>query len=230
MRQTIFLILLVSGFAVGVFGSTQTIAIDAAQPTHYFYTPTPYVNPPYSLILSLHEISFALPYNLQLQASLFDNIGRINVGAKYGILDNLSVGVGLAHTIAHIGRGNHGIASWARPRLGAFLTWGPIIGEPVELGITPHFQAGDRFSVGVDLGLKVKPVPMWAIIWEVGSSVDVSDNRLYLNTDGGIRISPPSLPFLNFDIGVDLEEFPVVEHTSPSATVYFDVIFGMVVK
>ncbi len=200
-----------------------------AQPTHYFYTPAPYVNEPYAMVVGLHEISFAVPYNLQLQGSVFDNIGRLNVAAKYGIIDNLSVAAGLAHSLIHVGRGTHGIPEWASPRFGAFVCYGPIVSEALEVGITPHTQLGDHISAGGDLGFKINVNEVWAIIVEVGTSFDFNDEIFYLNTDGGIRLNPPGISFLNFDLGVDLEEFPLVEGVSPTVTVFFDLIFGMVV-
>ncbi len=200
-----------------------------AHPTHYFYTPTAYVNDPYALVVGLHEISFALPYRLQVQASIFDNIGRLNAALKYGILDNLSVAVGLAHSLVHVGRGTHGIPEWAAPRFGAFLCFGPIANSIVELGLTPHTQLGDHASVGADLGFKLTPHDFWALILEVGSSFDATDEIMYLNVDGGIRINPPTISFLHFDLGVDLEEFPLVDDVRPTVTVYFDILFGMFV-
>ena len=201
-----------------------------AHPTHYFYTPTAYVNDPYALVVGLHEISFALPYRLQVQASIFDNIGRLNAGLKYGILDNLSVAAGLAHSLVHVGRGAHGIPEGSAPRFGAFLCFGPITNSTVELGLTPHTQLGDHISIGADLGFKLTPNSFWAVILEVGSSFDATVELMYLNVDGGIRISPPAISFLHFDLGVDLEEFPLVDDVSPTVTVYFDILFGMFVK
>jgi hypothetical protein len=226
-----FVFLLVVGIAVATSAqSGEPQDITASHPTHYFYTPTPYVNNPYALVVGLHEISFALPYRLQVQGSIFDNIGRLNFALKYGLLDNLSVAAGLAHSLVHVGRGNHGIPHEASPRFGAFLCYGPVINENFELGLTPHTQLGDHISVGADLGTKITPNPMWAVILEVGSSLDATDEILYLNFDGGIRINPPSVSFLHFDLGVDLEEFPIVDHVKPTVTVYFDILFGMVVK
>jgi hypothetical protein len=201
-----------------------------AHPTHYFYTPTAYVNDSYALVVGLHEISFALPYRLQVQASIFDNIGRLNAALKYGIIDNLSVAAGLAHSLVHVGRGTHGIPEWARPRFGAFICYGPITSSTVELGLTPHTQLGDHISVGADLGFKLTPHDFWALILEVGSSFDATDEIMYLNVDGGVRINPPTISFLHFDLGVDLEEFPLVDDVSPTVTVYFDILFGMFVN
>jgi len=112
--------------------------ITASQPTHYFFTPTANVNTPYSLVVSLHEISFSFPDNLQIQASIFDNIGRLAFGAKYGILDNLAVGAGLANTAVHIGNG-HAIHD-AASRFGAYLTYGFIKNPTFEAAITPNMQ------------------------------------------------------------------------------------------
>jgi len=40
---------------------------------------------------------------------------------------------------------------------------------------------------------------MWSIIWEVGTSGDLTTSKFWFDTDGGVRIHPPSIPFLNFD-------------------------------
>lgn len=210
--------------------SAQQTEIKEAHPTHNFYTPAPYINPEHALVIGLHELSYALPYRLQLQASLLDNIGRLNLAAKFGILDNLSLAAGLAHSLIHVGRGTHGIPEWASPRFGAFLCYGPLLTKEVEIGITPHTQVGDHVSLGGDLGLKFNLNIWWAILFEVGSSMDFTDERLYMNFDGGIRINPPKIAFLHFDLGVDIEEFPLVDGVRPSVTVFFDVLFGMMVN
>ena len=207
----------------------QPSSITPSSPTHYFYTPAAYVNPPYHLVLSFHEISFSLPANLQLQASIMDNIGRVNFGAKYGLLDNLSIGAGMAYNLVHLGRGSHGIHD--RPRLGLYLTYGFIGTSSFEMAVTPHSQIGTHFSIGADLGTMITPHEIWSIIAEVGTSVDVNDGLFYLNLDGGVRIHPPKIPFLSFDFGIDLEEFAVnSERVSPTVGVFIDVIFAMVVK
>lgn len=210
---------------------SQSVKITASQPTHYFYTPTASVNPPYNLVVSLHEISFSFPANLQVQASLFDNIGRINLGAKYGITDNLSIGAGLASTLIHLGNGSHGIRSDDH-RLGLFFCYGFVNTNVVEAVVVPHSQLfGQSNSLGCDLGGKVTPSDFWSIIYELGTSYDFASHILYWNTDGGIRVHPPAIPFLNFDIGVDVQEFAVnVSHPNTSASAYFDVIFAMVTK
>jgi hypothetical protein len=219
--------------------ASNQISITPAEPTHYFYTPMAKVNPPYHLVVSLHEISFSLPENLQLQASLFDNIGRINLGAKYGIAENLSVGAGLAHSLLHMGNGCHGIPSWKPPRFGAFLCYEFVKTRSFEATVTPHTQLFDDNSFGCDLGGMHTPSDFWSLIWEIGTSFDVNDKNenninqvgFYFNTDGGIRVHPPSLPFLSFDLGVDVQEFKVNARTPrTSATIFTDAIFAMVTK
>jgi hypothetical protein len=210
--------------------NNQEFRIQASAPTHYFYTPTPYVNEPWNVVVGLHEMSICLPYNLQLQASLVDNIGRINFGAKYGFTRQFSVGAGLAYSLAHFGRGNHGIPHYAAPRFGAYAVFGPVVSDQFELGITPQLQVGDRVSAGVDLGMQIRPNPVWSIIWEFGSSFDFEDDVVYLNTDGGVRVNPPKAKFLYFDAGVDLEEFKIVKNTHPTVTAFFDVLFAFVAK
>ena len=204
--------------------STMAYPIEAAQPTHYFYTPTAYLNNDFELVASLHEVSYALPQHLQFHASFVDNVGRINFGARYGIFDNLSVGAGLAWSLASFGR--HGVPHYARPRFGTFLTWG-IIREPqFEAAITPHLQFGDHFSTGADFGMMITPSEYWSIIGEFGFSFDFTDNDPYLNTVWGARIHPPQIPFLSFDGGVDFVESRP-EHFAREFAPFIDAIFTM---
>ncbi len=220
--------------ALWIFAATaaqqQEIKITASQPTHYFYTPMAMVNPPYHLVASLHELSFSLPGNLQLQASLFDNIGRVDFGAKYGIQDNLSVGAGLAHSVLHMGDGVHGIGK-DDSRLGVYLCYCFVKNSKFEAAVTPHSQLfGKSNSFGCDIGGMATPSDFWSFIWEFGTSYDV-DGLFYFNTDGGLRVHPPSIPFLSFDGGIDVQEFAVnAGHPGTTAAIYFDAIFAMVAK
>lgn len=233
MKKTIILVVLTMITMARANSSTdsQSFTITNSEPTHYFYTPTASVNEPYNLVISLHEISFSFPAHLQVQASLFDNIGRINLGAKYGITENMSVGAGLASTLVHLGNGSHGIPSDDH-RLGLYFCYGFINKPVIEAVVVPHSQLfGKSNSLGCDLGGKVTPSNFWSIIYEIGSSYDFNSQLLYCNTDGGIRVHPPSIPFLNFDLGVDVQEFAVnVNNPETSASVYFDVIFSMDTK
>ena len=215
-------------FIFNGFCASET-TITASGPTHYFFTPMAQVNPPYSLVVSLHEISFSFPNNLQVQASIFDNIGRLAFGAKYGIYDNLSVGAGLANTLVHIGNG-HAIHD-AASRFGAYMCYGFIKNPTFEAAVTPNMQLFDHNSIGCDLGGMVTPSSIWSIIWEVGTSGDLTTSKFWFDTDGGLRIHPPSIPFLNFDAGVVVSDFIVNDpRPSTSATIYFDAIFAMKVK
>lgn len=217
--------------------SAQTTVIKASRPTHYFYTPAPYVNPPLNLVLSFHEISFSFPGNLQVQASLLDNIGRVNFGAKFGIRDNLSIGAGLASTLIHVGRYGHGIPE-GHYRVGVYLCYGFLETQRVESAFTFHTQFADHFSLGVDWGLMGTPNEWWSLIVEVGTSLDLTAHRydrdhdvlFYFNVDGGIRVHPPAIPFMSFDLGIDLEEFAFRRHVHPGVTIFFDAIFSMALQ
>jgi hypothetical protein len=239
MNRYFLLTILISIVAAAAVAGEREIKIKPAKPTHYFYTPMPDVNPAYCLEASLHEASFSLPDRLQVQASLFDNIGRVNFGAKYGITRDCAVGAGLAHSILHMGDGAHGIPSKAPPRFGLFLCYRFVETLQFEAVITPHMQLFDHNSLGCDFGGMWTPSDMWSIIWEVGTSMDVNDHNddgrthtgFYFNTDGGLRVRPPSLPFLSFDGGIDVQEFKVNRrNAATSATIYVDAIFAMKVK
>ncbi len=205
--------------------SAKNVTIRPAEPTHYFYTPKANVNPPNHMVIGLHEFSYAFPGNMQLQASVVDNVGRINLGAKFGLADNLSIGGGLASSFVEFGP--HGIHANDK-RLGLFLSYGVMQSGNMEMVITPHTQIGDRISLGLDLGMMFTPIDVWSFIWEIGSSVDTHENDggLYLQTIGGFRIHPPAIPFLNFDIGVEIEEFNV-EH-DPNVGAFLDIIFSFI--
>jgi hypothetical protein len=200
-----------------------------SKPTHYFYVPTAYLNNEFDLVASLHEIAFTLPANLQLHMSLVDNVGRLNFGARYGFAPNLSVGAGMAWTFVQIPYGGHAIKHWANPRLGMFLAWGISKTSTFETCLVPQLQVGDHFSLGVDFALKATPSNFWSFIWEVGTSFDITAGEFWLNTDGGIRIHPPAIPFLSFDAGIDLVE-ENLNNYHPHVAPYFDVIFAIRTK
>jgi len=217
-------------FAATVFGE-RDVKITASKPTHYFYTPTASVNPENHLVLSLHEVSFGLPQHLQVQASLFDNIGRVNFGAKYGIADDLAVGAGAAWSLASFG--HHGIKHEDAARFGAYLCYEIVQNRKFEASVTGHTQLFNHNSIGCDLGLMATPSSMWSAIGEVGTSIDFTDSpaSFWFNMDGGLRVHPPSIPFLSFDGGIDIVEFVVnTPHAGTFVTIYLDAIFAMVVK
>ena len=201
-----------------VFAKNHTV-----EPTHYLFMPTARVNQPGDLVLGLHEISYALPGKLQLQFSLVDNIGRLDLAAKYGFHRNLAGGLGLAHSLVDFGK--HGI--WQGPaRFGAFLAY-EFDSRYYGMVLTGHTQIGSNVSVGADLGGKITPASVWSFLWETGVSVDLSDEALYVYGIGGIRFNIPSVPGLFFDIGVQAEEFDIelLGKGRPFAGVFFDVMY-----
>lgn len=214
-------------FAVSVIsGICQASTIRPAQPTHLFYTPTAYLNNPYDLVVSLHEISYTLPYDLQFHISLVDNIGRNCLGVRYALSDRMQLGAGLAHSITTFGDGGHGIKEWAESRFGFFFCYGFARSSELEAAVTPHMQLGDHFSLGVDLGFMKNVNEVFSFIGEIGSSFDMTDEEAYLNLIPGIRIHHPKAPFLSFDIGVDFTESPVRDFGS-NINPYLDIIFAI---
>jgi hypothetical protein len=199
----------------------------SSRPTHHFFTPASYINSPYSLVIGLHEFSFSLPNNLQLQASLFDNIGRLNMCAKYSIMENLSVAGGVASTIVHLGGGSHGIALEDNARLGAFVCFGFVFCSAFERAFTLHTQIWDKINAGLDFGMMTTPSYTWAIIFEAGSSYNFSDKEFLLNFESGIRINPPVFRLLFLDLGVVIEDFVVRSTSQVSFTMFFDTIVAL---
>ncbi len=200
-----------------------------AKPTHYFYTPTAYLNSDFDLVISLHEFSYTLPHNFQPYMSIVDNVGRVCFGLKYGITHNLSVGGGLAWAFSTLFYGGHGIHREFEPRLGAFLSWGPVRESSFEMSLTPHLQIGNHFSIGADVGMMFTPSDFWSIIGEFGFSFDLTTADPYINTIWGTRIHPPVIPNWSFDLGVDIvEATPRRFLVSPYAVrPFIDVIFTM---
>jgi hypothetical protein len=241
---TIPLLLLVIGQSTPL----QSATIRPAKPTHYFYTPTPHVNPPWHFVASLHEISYAFPHNLQLQLSLLDAIGRMKFGAKFGIAPNLSIGAGLSSYWGHMWYWDH---RWHHPhwdpydpydryyhyryrhhywpaRLGVFLSTGRGRSD-FEWSITPNLQLGDPIGLGCDFGLMATPSEWWSLIGEVGGSIEIDFHHhpwVWFFVDGGIRVHPPTIPFLSFDGGVGFGVFD----WDPGVSIYIDVIFAMVTR
>ncbi|MCX7726283.1 MAG: hypothetical protein N2053_05490 [Chitinispirillaceae bacterium] len=206
-------------------------SIRATKPTHYFYTPTAYINDEFDLVISFHEVSFVLPHKLQLHLSVVDNVGRICFGMRYGFFDNLSIGGGLAWSFATLSEG-HAIHREFDPRLGVFLCWGFVKSAGFEAALTPNIQVGDHTSAGLDLGMKITPSDYWSVLGEVAISFDITDAMPYINTIWGTRIHPPQIPFLSFDVGIDVvERSPERFGRGRGAYgVFLDVIFTMKTK
>jgi hypothetical protein len=206
-------------FAVVAFAGAVFARNATTEPTHYLFMPTARVNPPGYLVLGLHEISYALPGKLQLQCSLVDNIGRLDLAAKYSFHRNLAGALGLAHSIINFGE--HGVHKPAR--FGAFLAY-EFDSRYYDMVLTGHTQIGSAFSIGADLGGKITPTNVWSFLWEVGVSVDLTSETLWLYGIGGIRFRLPGVPGLFFDLGVQAKEFDV-EVFQPGAGVFFDVMY-----
>jgi hypothetical protein len=208
----------------------QAFTIESAQPTHYFYTPTAYLNTEFDMVGSLHEAAFTLPYKFQAHTSIVDNVGRICFGGRYGITGNLSVGAGLAWSFSSFPYGGHGIKHEdPHPRFGMFLCWGPVLEDRFEMSVTPHFQVGYHFSMGGDAGMMITPSEYWSIIGEFGFSFDFNDARPYINTVWGARVHPPQIPFLSFDGGLDFVENPPEDFAQSEYAFrpFIDAIFTM---
>jgi len=217
-------------FAVAVFAVVGGAFAKnhAVEPTHYLFMPTARVNQPGELVLGLHEISYAFPGKLQIQASILDNIGRLSLAAKYGFHKNLAGGVGLASTFIagdFAENGSHGVPEGAPARIGAFLTY--EFGRPhYGLVLTGHTQVGDHFSIGADLGGRITPSSVWSFLWETGLSVDLTDKLIYLYGIGGLRFNI-AVPGLFIDIGAQALEFNIKEfgRGRPHAGMFFDVMY-----
>ena len=213
-------------FGAVVISLCQASSIRPAKPNHYFFTPTAYMNKPFELVGSLHESSYSLPYNFQAFGSWADNIGRINFGARYGILDNLSVAAGLAWSFITFDHGGHGIHHAFQPRFGTYLCWGFVTTPNFEAALTPHVQLGDHISAGGDFGMMITPNEFWSVIGEFGFSFDFDDQIPYFNTIWGARVHPPDIPFLSFDCGLDFVESPP-ERFARRFWPFIDVVFTM---
>ncbi len=228
MRSSFFHAVTITGMLWMASFCQGSSSIRPAKPTHYFYTPTAYLNNEFELVASFHEISYALPHDLQFHASLFDNVGRICFGARYGIHDNLSIGGGLAWSLYSLPNRGHGIIhNDDHPRFGGFLCWGITKDSRFECALTPHFQLGYHFSMGCDYGMMITPSKWWSIIGEFGFSFDLNDSEPYFNTIWGARVHPPEvIPFLSFDAGIDFVESRPEDFAERFAP-FFDVIFSM---
>jgi hypothetical protein len=217
---------LIALFFCTTFSQPNT-QIQAAKPNHYFFTPTAYMNNEFEVVASMHEVSYTLPLKFQAYGSFVDNVGRLCFGARYGILDNLSVGAGLAWSLISFPRGGHAILhSDPHPRFGTYLCWGFLNFPKIEAALTPHIQAGYHVSVGADYGMMITPVDFWSIIGEFGFSFDISATTPYFNTIWGARVHPPQIPFLSFDFGLDFVERPP-EEFARQFWPFFDVVFTM---
>jgi len=212
--------------------TTQVFAtnIRPSYPTHFFFTPTPYLNNEGDLVISLHEISYTLPYKLQVIASLVDNVGRNDFGIRYALYDNMNFGFGIAHSFTTFDHGGHGIRHYDDARLGLFLACGIKHTRSFDATITPHAQLGKHKSLGADLGIRNTPNEAFSIIGEAGLSIDMTTSTPWLDVVAGTRIHPSSIPFLMFDVGIDLVESPVDHFLESAPFPYLDVVYTMKTK
>ncbi len=174
--------------------------------THLFYTPTPYVNKANTLVVGLHEISYSLDDKLQFQLSLFDNIGHIDFGAKYQMWEDISLGIGLAGTINHAHWDYDGYyyhSSSNHKRLGIYLTGDLANSAGFAAAYTLHSQIGEEVNIGADLGGIKGFGPVWSLIAEITSSLNVNHADVFFGFNGGVRIVPPPTPFLFIDLGLN---------------------------
>jgi hypothetical protein len=223
-KSVVLIAVLAIGF--GAFAqqsrNSQNVTLRPTQPTHYLFMPTARVNSPGDLVLGFHEISYAMPGNLQIQASIIDNIGRTCLAAKYGIANNMAIGGGLASTLVNIAW--HAIPP-SDARLGMFFVYEFENRKEFAMAISPHTQLfGNGFSFGMDFGMRFTPVDFWSFLWEAGSSIDV-ERGLYLNAICGLRIHPPTVPFLFITVGVAASDFNVSDFNT-RARPYFDVMIA----
>jgi len=222
-----FNVFYVALLAVIVVVSAGFAAIRPAKITHLYYTPTAYLNDEYDLVVSLHEISYTLPQKLQIHMSLVDNIGRNCLGVRYALMDNMNIGAGVAKSFTTFNDGGHGIRDWdPHTRFGLFLAYGFVQSSSFEATVIPHAQLGYHISMGADLGFRKTPNEVFSLIGEIGSSFDLNDSEAYINLIGGVRIHPPKIPFLSFDLGVDFTESNFDEFTK-KVNPYIDIIFTM---
>lgn len=206
--------------------TASNVNIRPSYPTHLFYTPTAYLNDEYDLVVSLHEISYTLPEHLQVHMSLVDNIGRNCLGVRYSLADNMQVGAGVAYSLITLGDGGHGIKEGDDSRLGLFLTYGFAHTTTFDAAVTPHMQLGKHISMGADLGFLKTPNDIFSLIGEIGFSFDMNETQPYLNLIFGMRIHPPRIPFLSFDLGIDFTESKFEEFTK-NINPYIDIIYTM---
>ncbi|MDD5675888.1 MAG: hypothetical protein PHC61_17085 [Chitinivibrionales bacterium] len=190
----------------------------ASQPTHYFLGPTPQVNNLYDFVFSLHEISLGLGSGLQVQASLLDNIAGVDLGIKYALSPTMALGGGLAHSLVDAGNWWHNDYYYNYPDfygLGAFLACGLANSKNLQMTITPNVQInGYGIGVGGIFSLMSTPAPVWSLIGEGSFSFVIPAPFVNFILDGGLRIHPPQIPFLSFDLGLAFDWWAGPDHYS----------------
>ncbi|BCE02861.1 hypothetical protein [Marinicellulosiphila megalodicopiae] len=219
---SILLALLTSSYA-----QAESTAAQSAKPltpdnmNHLFYTPTTRVNDKDEITISFHEAAYGLGNKVQVQFSLFDNVGRSNFGIKYQLADSFVLGAGLGATFASLPNGNHGLHSNDK-RIALYLTKQVANTKSTDVYFTGHTQIGDVASFGLDLGINIKQAPNFNIILEAGTSYDTNSENLYMNADGGLRIFPETIPNTYFDFGLDYSDFNFTLNGEKNIKIYLD--------
>lgn len=171
--------------------------IVATEPTHFFFNPRVHVNDRNHIVIALNEISFGLGANTQIQGSPWHHIGRVKLGIKHQLNDNMSIGVGLGRgsTMAFFTALGVGVQRYAEFVLvpSGYLTFSDRDGGD-----------GDHHNLGVGMGGSIRMNELFSLIVEAGIWNDFysNHNEGFLGLSGGLRIIPPAFPFLYFDGGV----------------------------
>jgi hypothetical protein len=167
-----------------------------------------------------------MPGHLLVQASIMDNIGRTNLALKYGFASNMAIGGGLASSLVDLG---HHAIHHGGERVGMFFVHDLVNTSNHAMSYVPNVQIGEgRLSAGVDFGMRFTPVNFWSFIWEAGISLDTRDSGLYLYGVGGLRIHPPTVPFLYITVGIATQECELDLTNNPNVApaVYFDIMIA----
>ena len=227
--------------------SSSATTINPAYPTHYAFISTAKVNEIGEFVLSPREISgglgadfmlFASPWNGRIGSGYAEDWGNAisdtRVGLKYQMSSSILLGGGL-----NIENGQSGLA---------FFLVTPIFNDgTTEIVFSPsgvfklNEDDGDNngwHSIGFGLGGSKEITELFNIIGELRFANQFETNAWVEDSDetttrshgmvgltGALRIVPPPIPFMYFDLGIDTQQY-IYNGGAEFLGAYLDIGFG----
>jgi hypothetical protein len=187
----------------------------ALEPTHLMMVPTTHVLQRNQYVLSFHECSFGIDNNIQIFFCPWDpKPGRVWLGGKFGLREDLAVGVGISDQYWYDYDYYDGYRFFHGPMLGLFgVKTLASSSDQVVYGLA-DLQGGSGFNVEVGAGIERTATQQVKLMGELALSsnwYDVHGHGLEMgigvDLNLGLRYMVASLPQLKIDFGLNVKNY-----------------------
>jgi hypothetical protein len=188
----------------------------ALEPTHLMMLPTTQVLQRNQYVLSFHEFSFGLDNNIQIFLCPWTpRAGRLWLGGKFGLREDLAVGVGISEQYWYHSPHNDYYYFYG-PMFGAYGVKTLATGTDQTIYGLADVQVGDGFNFELGAGLERVAARQVKLMGELALSsnwYDASghgmDMGVGFDLNLGLRYMMASLPQLKIDLGLNVKNYSV---------------------